>query len=495
MAEFDLVVRGGEVATGFGTTRCDIGVKDGRIVALGEKLADGARVVDAAGTLVLPGGVDSHCHIEEPSRGGYASTGLAEPPITVNEESFATASTAAFAGGTTSVVCFIPQWKGYGVWERYTDYRARAARGMIDHSFHQIISDPTDTVMDQEVPRLVAEGVRSLKVFLTYEPLHLNDAQYLRVLTKARMLGCLVTVHCENYEAINWRTHELLKHGMTAPKYHAWARPPVVEREATHRAIALAELVDQPIQIFHVSCEEAAEEIARAQARGVKVWGETCPQYVSLTAADMDRPGFEGAKFMCSPAPRSRAEHERVWEMIRRGTLDVISSDHCAFSFEGDRGKRQNGSDAVFRDIPNGIPGFTARLPIIFSEGVSKGRITLDEFVRLTSTNPARLMGLAPRKGAIAISADADLALWDPKKKVTITNALMQHAIDYTPYEGMEVTGWPVMTIRRGEVVMRDGKVQAEPGTGRFLPRGPYAMIKPRGITPDGFDPAPPPAG
>jgi dihydropyrimidinase len=246
MAEFDLVVRGGEVATGFGTTRCDIGVKDGRIVALGEKLSDGARVVDAAGTLVLPGGVDSHCHIEEPSRGGYASTGLAEPPITVNEESFATASTAAFAGGTTSVVCFIPQWKGYGVWDRYTDYRARAARGMIDHSFHQIISDPTDEVMDQEVPRLVAEGVRSLKVFLTYEPLHLNDAQYLRVLTKARTLGCLVTVHCENYEAINWRTHELLKHGMTAPKYHAWARPPVVEREATHRAIALAELVDQP---------------------------------------------------------------------------------------------------------------------------------------------------------------------------------------------------------------------------------------------------------
>ena len=226
----------------------------------------------------------------------------------------------------------------------------------------------------------------------------------------------------------------------------------------------------------------------------MKVWGETCPQYVSLTASDMDRPGFEGAKFMCSPAPRSREEHERVWEMIKRGTLDVISSDHCAFSFEGDRGKRQNGTDAVFRDIPNGIPGFTTRLPIIFSEGVSKGRISLDEFVRLTSTNPARLMGLAPRKGAIAIGADADLALWDPKKKVTITNALMQHAIDYTPYEGMEITGWPVMTIRRGEVVMRDGKVQAEPGTGRFLPRGPYAMIKPRGITPDGFDPAPPPA-
>ncbi|GGJ15408.1 dihydropyrimidinase [Neoroseomonas lacus] len=492
MADYDLAIRGGQVATGFGTTRCDIGVRDGRIVALADSITNAAQVIAADGLLVLPGGVDSHCHIEEVSRGGYASTGDAEPPVTVSEESFATASASAFAGGTTSVVCFVPQWKGFGVWDRYVDARARAAKGMLDHSFHQIIADPTDEVMDIEVPRIVAEGVRSLKVFLTYEPLHLSDGQFLRVLTKARELGCLVTVHCENYDAINWRTHELLKHGMTAPKYHAWSRPPVVEREATHRAIALAELVDQPIQVFHVSCAEAAEEIARAQYRGVKVWGETCPQYVALTAADMDRPGFEGAKFMCSPSPRTTEEQARIWEMIRRGTLDVVSSDHCAFSYEGDKGKRQNGSDAVFRDIPNGIPGFATRLPIMFSEGVSKGRISLDEFVRLTSTNPARLMGLAPRKGMIAIGADADLALWDPAKKVTITNALMQHAIDYTPYEGLEVTGWPVATIRRGEVVMRDGKVQAEPGTGRFLPRGSYDFIRPRGVTPNGFDPAPP---
>ena len=482
MAEFDLVIRGGEVATGFGTTRCDIGVKDGRIVAMAERLTDGTKLVDAAGTLVLPGGVDSHCHIEEPSPFGA-----------VHEDSFITASASAFVGGTTSVVCFVPHWKGHGIWDRYQDYRRRGATGMLDHAFHQVIADPTDSVIEQEIPRVVAEGVRSLKVFLTYEPLHLGDREYLKVLVAARKNGCLVTVHCENYDAIGWRTEELLKAGLTAPKYHAWSRPSVVEREATHRAIALAELVDQPIQIFHVSCAEAAEEIARAQARGVKVWGETCPQYISLTASDMDRPGFEGAKFMCSPAPRDTEEHTRIWDMIRRGTLDIVSSDHCGFSYDGTKGKRQNGSDANFRDIPNGIPGIAARLPILFSEGVSKGRISLDEFVRLTSTNPARLMGLAPRKGMIAIGADADLALWDPKKKVTITNSLMQHAIDYTPYEGLEITGWPVMTIRRGDVVMRDGKMQAEPGTGSFLPRGPYGMIKPRGITPDGFDPAPAP--
>lgn len=479
MADYDLVVRGGAVATGFGTTLCDIGVKGGRIVALAEQLPAGGASVDASGLLVLPGGVDSHCHIEEPSPSG------------VNEESFESASRAAFAGGTTSVVCFVPQWKGGGVLERFADSSARAAKGMVDYAFHQIISDATEEVLEREIPQLVAKGVRSLKVFLTYEPLHVNDSEFIKVLVAARKHGCLVTVHCENYAAINWRTEALLKAGLTAPKYHAWSRPPVVEREATHRAIALAELVDQPIQVFHVSCAEAAEEIARAQRRGVKVWGETCPQYITLTADQMDQPGFEGAKFMCSPAPREKEEHARIWDLIRRGVLDVVSSDHCAFSFAGDKGKAQNGRDASFRDIPNGIPGLTARLPILFSEGVSKGRISLDEFVRLTATNPARLMGLAPRKGSISIGADADLALWDPKAKRTITNALMQHAIDYTPYEGLEVTGWPVMTIRRGEVVMRDGVVQAEPGTSRYLPRGPYDMVKPRGVLANGFDAAP----
>jgi len=479
MAEYELAIRGGLVATAFGATRCDIGVADGRISAIAERIADAAQVIEADGLYVLPGGVDSHCHIEQPEANG-----------TVHEDSFVTASASAFAGGTTSVVCFVPQFKGSGILDRFADYRARAAKGMLDHAFHQIIADPTDAVLHDEVPKVVAEGVRSLKVFLTYEPLHLNDGEYLNVLLAARRHGCLVTVHCENYDAIKWRTEALLAAGMSAPKYHAWSRPRVVEREATHRAIALAELVDQPIQVFHVSCEEAAEEIARAQARGLKVWGETCPQYVTLTAAHMDRPGFEGSKFMCSPAPRDAAEHLRIWEMIRRGTLDVISSDHCGFSYDGTRGKAQNGREAPFRDIPNGIPGIAARLPIVFSEGVSKGRIGLEEFVKLTSTNPARIMGLYPRKGTIQPGADADLVLWDPAKRVTITNTLMQHAIDYTPYEGLEVTGWPAMTIRRGEVVMREGKVQAEPGGGRYLARGPYDLVRPRGVTPDGFIPS-----
>lgn len=476
--EFDLVVRGGTVVTATAEMRADVGVRAGRIAAIADSLTGAARTIDAGGLLVLPGGVDSHCHIEQLEADG-----------TVHEESFVTASASAFAGGTTSVICFASQFKGHPIGPTLDDYRRRARAAMLDYTFHQIITDPTDEVVERELPAIVATGIRSFKVFLTYDPLHIDDAQYLRVLAAARRLGALVTVHCENHHAIRFLAEALVARGLTAPKYHAWARPPVVEREATHRAIALAELLDQPIQVFHVSCAEAAEEIARAQARGVRVWGETCPQYLTLTAAHMDRPGFEGAKFICSPAPREAEEHDRLWAMIRRGVLDVISSDHCGYSYGGEAGKARAGRNAPFRDIPNGIPGLAARLPIVFSEGVAKGRITASEFVALTATNPARLFGLAPRKGTIAVGADADLVLWDPARRVTLTNALMRHAIDYTPYEGLEVTGWPVATIRRGEVVMEEGRVQAEPGSGRFLPRGPYALTRGRGVFANGFDP------
>ncbi|MGI4975371.1 MAG: dihydropyrimidinase [Janthinobacterium lividum] len=482
MPDFDLVIRGGTVVTESDEFRADVGIRDGRIAALAERL-DGGPVLDAGGLLVMPGGVDSHCHIEQLQEGGGA-----------DEETFATGSTAALAGGTTSVVTFSTQFKGAGLLAPHAEYRRRAAAGaMVDYAFHQIVADPTEAVIRDELPRLVASGVRSLKVFLTYDPLRLDDRQYLAVLSAARRLGCLVTVHCENHDAIAWRSAALLADGRTAPKYHAWARPEVVEREATHRAIALAELVDTPIEVFHVSCPEAAEEVARARARGVRVWAETCPQYLVLTAADMDRTGpdgaFEGAKFMCSPAPRDAAAQAGLWDALRARTLEVVSSDHSGWSFAGPRGKRSAGIDAPFTAIPNGVPGLAARLPLLWSEGVAAGRITASDFVRLTAGQPARLFGLHD-KGRIAPGADADLVLWDPQRRTTLANALMQHAIDYTPYEGIEVTGWPVATLRRGEVVMRDGVVTAEPGSGRYLPVAPYPLIRPRGVLADGFDAA-----
>lgn len=479
MAGYDSVVRGGTVVTASERFRADIGIRAGRVAALADRL-DGPEVLDADGLLVLPGGVDTHCHIEQLRADGGA-----------DEETFVTGSTAALAGGTTTVVTFSTQFKGRPIGPSLAEYRRRAERAMVDYAFHQIVTDPTDAVL-AEIPGIVASGVRSLKAFLTYDPLHLDDRQYLRVLAAARRAGALVTVHCENYDAIAWRTEALLAAGLTAPKYHAWSRPPVVEREATHRAIALAELVDQPIQVFHVSGPHAADEIARARARGLAVWGETCPQYLVLSAADMDRPGFEGAKFMCSPAPRDAAATEGLWDAIRLGTLDVVSSDHSGWSYGGTRGKRMNGPDPSFDRVMNGVPGLTARLPLLWSEGVARGRITPSDFVRLTATRPAEVFGLHPRKGGLMPGADADLVLWDPARRVTLTNALMQHAIDYTPYEGMEVTGWPVATLRRGEVVMRDGRVLARPGSGRYLPVGPYELIRPRGRLADGFDAAPP---
>ena len=476
MSNYDIVVKGGTVVTAADHFSADVAITGGRVAAIGIGLT-GARTIDATGLLVMPGGVDSHCHIEQLQEGGGA-----------DEESFITGSRSALVGGTTTVITFSTQFKGQAIGPTLAEYHRRAATAMVDYSFHQIITDATDSVVFNEIPAIVASGIRSLKVFLTYDPLQLDDRQYLRVLAAARRAGALVTVHCENYAAIGWMSAALVADGRVAPKYHAWSRPGIVEREATHRAIALAELVDQPIQVFHVSGPEAAEEVARAQLRGLKVWAETCPQYMVLTAGDMDRPGFEGAKYMCSPAPRDRADIDGLWDEIRRGVLDIVSSDHSGWCFEGPRGKRVNGTDVDFTQIPNGVPGLATRLPILFSEGVSKGRISLERFVQLTAANPARLFGLYPRKGTIAPGADADLVLWDPTRRVTITNAMLQQAIDYTPYEGLEVTGWPVATIRRGEVVMQDGRVQAEPGSGQFLPRGPYDMIKPTGRMPNGFD-------
>ena len=476
MDDFDLVIRGGTVVTAAEQFRADVGIRGGRIAAVGAGL-EGARTLAAGGRRARPGGVDSHCHLEPPHPGGGA-----------DEESWETGSRSALAGGTTSVVTFSTQFKGRAIGPSLAEYRQRAGQAMVDYAFHQIVTDPTDDVL-AELPGIIASGVRSLKTFLTYDPLRLDDRQYLRVLAAARRHGALVTVHCENYDAIGWMTEALLAAGLTAPKYHAWSRPPVLEREATHRAIALAELVDQPIQVFHVSCPEVADEIARARARGVRVWGETCPQYFVLSAADMDRPGFEGAKFMCSPAPRDAAATAGLWDAIRMRTLGVVSSDHSGWSYGGTRGKQSAGADAPFTRIPNGVPGLAARLPILWSEGVAAGRITPSDFVRLMATEPAALFGLHA-KGRIAPGADADLVLWDPDRRTRMTNVLQQHIIDYTPYEGLEVTGWPVATLRRGEVVMRDGMVSAPPGSGRYLPVGAYNMIRPRGVLPDGFDAA-----
>src|SRR5215472_4254756 len=419
------------------------------IVALGEDLAAAEEVIDARGRLVLPGGIDSHVHFSQPSG-----------PDIVMADDFESGTRSAAFGGNTTVLPFCLQEKGHSLREAVNRYhRLAGGNCYVDVSFHLIISDPTEQVLGQELPALIQDGYTSFKVFMTYEDLALSDRQILEVMSVARETGALVMVHAENYDAIRFLTDRLERASKTAPYYHAVSRPIVVEREATHRAISLAELVDVPVMIVHVSNREAMEEIRRAQRKGLKVYGETCPQYLVLTAKDLEGLNMEGAMYVCSPPPRDEASQQACWEGLQQNVFTLFSSDHCPFRYDDPQGKLAPEGRTSFRWVPNGIPGVATRLPILFSEGVVKGRIDLNSFVAFSVTNHAKIYGLYPRKGTIAIGSDADIALWDPKRKVTIRHELIHDGSDYTPYEGLEVTGWPILTMVRGQVVVDDGKL------------------------------------
>jgi dihydropyrimidinase len=457
---FDTIIRGGTVATASDTFRSDVGISGGQITALGLDLGNARQVIDATDRLVLPGGIDSHVHISQPSGPGI-----------VMADDFESGTRAAAFGGNTMVLPFCLQERGQSLRQAVRNYHAMAdGNCYVDVSFHLIISDPTEQVLGQELPALIKDGYTSFKVFMTYEDLALNDRQILEVMSVARETGALVMVHAENFDAIRFLTDRLERAGKTAPHFHGTSRPIPVEREATHRAIALAELIDVPIMIVHVSNREAMEEIRRAQQRGLKVFGETCPQYLVLTEKDMEGLNMEGAKYVCSPPPRDAASQVACWEGLQQGVFSVFSSDHCPFRYD-ETGKLASKGRTSFRWVPNGIPGVETRLPILFSEGVSKGRIDLNRFVALSATNHAKTYGLYPRKGTIAVGSDADIAIWDPKREVTISQEGLHHGADYTPYEGIRATGWPMTTLVRGEVVVADGVLVGRKDRGQHLAR------------------------
>lgn len=474
MSTFDLVIKGGTVATSGGVTRCDIGIRGGRIAALAENIVDGERVIDATHRLVLPGGIDAHCHLDQPRAQGLASGG------SVMADGFESGSRSAVFGGTTTIIPFAVQHRNQSLRAAVTDYHTRATgNSYIDYAFHLVVSDPTDEVLGQELPALVRSGYTSLKVYMTYAAMVLTDRQILDVLASAREHGALVMIHAENFECLTWLTEKLEAAGKTEPKYHATSRPMAIEREATHRAITLSEIADVPILIVHVSGCEAAEEIRRAKARGINISAETCPQYLLLTEADLDKPDFEGAKCMCSPPPRDKASQEVLWQGLKDGLFDILSSDHAPYRFD-ETGKKMYGFKAPFKKVANGLPGLETRAPILFSEGVVAGRIGIERFVELNSSNAARLYGLYPRKGTISIGADADIAIWDPEKKVVIRNADLHHNVDYTPFEGMTVQGWPVTVLSRGDIVCDNGALLGEKGRGRFLECGEPEPVRKR---------------
>ena len=460
MASYDLVVRGGTVANASDVARCDVAISGGRVVALGEDLPRGEQEIDASGLLVLPGGVDGHCHIEQHLGHGAVSA-----------DDFYSATVSAAFGGTTMVIPFAAQPVGGSLRRAVDEYHELARpKAVIDYAFHLIVGDPSPQVLGQELPALIASGYTSLKIYMTASTRPaMNDRQMLDVFEVARREGAMMMVHAENHEMIQWLTDRLLDRGHRAPQYFTVSHPKISESEATHRAISLAELIDVPILIVHVSTAVAMEEIRRAQTRGLKVYAETCPQYLLLTAKDLEREGMEGAKFCCSPPPRDETEHRAVWHGIANGTLTVFSSDHAPYRFD-QTGKLASGPNPSFKDIPRGVPGIETRLPLLFSEGVRAGRMDITTFVAITATNPAKMYGLHPRKGTIAVGSDADIAIWDPDKKVTITYDLLHDNSGYTPYEGRVVTGWPVTVLSRGRVVVRDGALQAERGSGMFIP-------------------------
>ncbi len=482
MHAFDLVIRNARCATAADIFDADIGITGGRIAALGHGLAAGREEIDAAGRWVLPGGIDGHCHFDQPMNDGSKMA-----------DDFLSGTRSAACGGTTTVIPFACQQRGQSLRAAVDDYHRRAdGKASIDYAFHLIVSDPTPDVLEHELPALIGEGYSSFKIYMTYDDLKLNDRQIIDVLAVARAEGAMVMVHAENADCIGWLTERLLKAGHTAPRYHAAARPMLVEREATHRAIAYAELVDVPILIVHVSGREAVEQIQWAQNHGLRIYAETCPQYLFLTADDLGLPGDDdprhGAKCICSPPPRDKANQQVIWDGLESGVFQVFSSDHAPFRFDGPDGKQAAGADASFDQIPNGIPGVETRLPLLFSHGVLGGRLDICRFVALTSTNVAKTYGLYPRKGSIAVGADADLVIWETGLARTVRNADLHHAVDYTPYEGLPVSAWPALTLLRGEAVWQDGEFRGRAGGGQFLPCALPTPARPKpapGRTPD----------
>jgi len=472
-AAYDLVIRGGTVATATDVFRADVAIRGETIAAVGLGLPPGRAEIDAGGKLVLPGGVDSHCHIEQLNSNGLMCA-----------DTFESATGAAALGGTTTVISFAAQHVGMRLAQVLDEYHALARRGaVIDYAFHMIVADPTEATLHEDIPAAVRAGHSSIKVFMTYDKLRLHDEQMLDVLQAARDNRAFVCVHAENHGMIAWYAKRLLAAGLREPRYHAPSHPRLSEVEAFRRLIALAAFVDQPIMVFHVSTSQGAQIIRQARGEGLKVFGETCPQYLWFDASALDRPGIEGAKWMFSPPPRTRNDVEALWAALERGDLQTVSSDHAPAAFDA-TGKLHAGPDPHFKQIANGVPGLEQRLPLLFDAMVSKGRSTLEKFVELTATAPAKLYGLHPRKGSVAIGADADLCVWDPARTVTFRDEDVHDLTRYTPYAGTTVTGWPATVLCRGRVVAEDRRLKASAGDGRFLPRAAGPAAEPTGRRP-----------
>lgn len=457
---YDLVIQGGTLVTATDMFLADVGISEGKIAAIGRNLG-GAHLLDARGKLVIPGGVDPHVHLQMP-------TG-----VTVSSDNWQTGTVAAAHGGTTTVIDFVEPEPGETLLEAFERRRAEAdglgqdhGGAVIDYGLHMTLGQPALDRLD-EVPDCVAAGMTSFKTYTTYEGMKLTDAEFLRVMETVRDAGGLVITHCENDAIIAHLTRWLVADDHTAPRFHPVSRPALTEIEAIQRVLALAAVAGVPVYIVHVSTGGGAAALARARATGQPVWGETCPQYLLLDDERYAEPGFAGAKYVCSPPLRAPADQGVLWDALRVGTLQAVGTDHCPFHFAG---QKDLGLDD-FTAIPGGMPGIEARLALLYTFGVRAGRLTPGQWVAACCTCPAQIFGLYPRKGSLVPGADADIVIFDPARAVTLTQELLHENVDYTPYEGLNVTGWPETTISRGEIIVHQGAFMGRPGRGRYLER------------------------
>lgn len=450
----DLVIKNGTLITPEGAFKADVGIEGERIAAIGEGLT-APNVLDAAGKYVLPGAIDVHVHMQMPVGD------------VVSSDDFYTGTVAAACGGTTTILDFVEPAGAQSLMDALHQRRTEAdGRVAVDYGLHMTLNSD-DPLRLAEIPAVMDAGCTTFKLYMAYEGLRLTDGAILRTLAALQKHRGLPIVHAENHDAIAYLTKKFLKEGKTTPHYHPLTRPDFMEGEATARALALARVVGLPMYIVHVSCAEALDALLRARQAGQPAYAETCPQYLLLTRAEYDRPGFEGAKFVMSPPLREEADAARLWDALGSGDLQVVATDHCPFFYEGQKDKGR----AAFNKIPGGAPGVETRLPLLYTFGVRAGRLSLAQWVQVCCAEPARLFGLAPRKGRIAEGADADLVIFNPDRRVVLHHRILHQNVDYTPYEGLELVGHPETTLLRGQIIVRDGAFVGRAGQGRFLLR------------------------
>jgi len=450
------IIRNGRIITAEQDYVADIYVERDKITAIGTNLPMTADVtIDAKGKYVIPGGIDVHTHMDMPFGG------------TVSSDDFETGTRAAAFGGTTCLIDFAIQTKGQKIREALDIWWKKGEKATVDYSLHMIVTDLPEAHLE-DLNEMVREGLTSFKLFMAYPGvLMVDDATIFRAMKKTGENGALVCMHAENGSVIDLFVQKAIAEGKTAPIYHALTRPTTAEGEAVNRAIALAQMAGAPVYIVHLSSADALEKVSEARDRGIPAFAETCPQYLLLSIEDLDRPNFEGAKYVFTPPLREKWHQDKLWAGLKNNTLQVVSTDHCPFCFKE---QKELGRDS-FAKIPNGGPGVENRLQLLFHHGVNQKRISLNRWVEIVSTAPAKMFGLYPRKGTIAVGSDADIVVWDPNTEHTISASTHHMRVDYSMFEGFKVKGNAETVLARGDKIVDKGQWSGKAGRGQFIKR------------------------